>query len=61
MGRMELKSHRHRRELHMPVPLVKLPLGKFENTGAKEFGDCATTFASFYTIKAVWSGKKDRK
>ena len=32
----------------MAVPLVKLPLGKCENTNtnAKEFRDCAFTFAS---------------
>ena len=63
MVKMELKSHLHRWELHMAVPLVKLSLGKSENTdtNAKEFRDCATTFASFYTVKAVCGGKNDRK
>ena len=39
----------------MSVPLVKLPLGKFENrnANAKEFRDSATKFASFYTVKEV--------
>ena len=62
-GENGMKSHLHRWELHMVVPLVKLPLGKCENTNTndKEFRDCATTFASFYTVKAVWRGKNDRK
>ena len=70
------KMHCNRGEVHMDVPLVKLPLGKVEDASgnAKEgvtwesnialsyqFYDCATTFASFYTGKAVRSGNTYKK